>query len=173
MVYTNTKNRKKLLKAILNETVAASGAHASGGKRVDLKDSLLVELISKIKAKGLSPDEFETQTLLRAQSQQTAPKGEIEPSLAQQICPIYAKYVEDCRRNNSLDFDDLLMYGVKLLDERNDCVDCQHIFVDEFQDTNSIQFRLMTLFAQKQRNISIVGDPDQSSELHVSHINHC
>jgi DNA helicase II / ATP-dependent DNA helicase PcrA len=173
MVYTNAIDRKKLLKAILNETVASSGAHASGGKRADLKDGLLVELISKIKAKGLSPDEFEAQTMLRAQSQQTTPKGEIELSLAQQLCPIYATYVEDCRRNNSLDFDDLLMYGVKLLGERNDCVDCQHIFVDEFQDTNSIQFRLMTLFAKMQRNISVVGDPDQSSKLHVSLVNYC
>lgn len=55
------------------------------------------------------------------------------------------------------------MYGVKLLEEKNDCIDCQHIFVDEFQDTNAIQLRLMSLFAKKQRNVSVVGDPDQSS----------
>lgn len=155
-------SRKKLISAILKDTVAMAGAHSSGSQRINMKDSLAVEYISKVKSKGLTPEQLEAKALAEPESKEML-KGEISASLARQISPLYTKYVEDCRKNNALDFDDLLMFGVKLLEEYNDCVDCQHIFVDEFQDTNAVQFKLMTLFAMKHRNISIVGDPDQSS----------
>ncbi|KAG8764392.1 hypothetical protein FRC16_008397, partial [Serendipita sp. 398] len=79
-----------------------------------------------------------------------------------QLVPVYSQYIDECKRHNALDFDDLLAYGVKLLKARPDCVDCQHVFVDEFQDTNTVQFELMAKLAGKNGNVSIVGDPDQS-----------
>jgi len=67
-------------------------------------------------------------------------------------------------KQNALDFDDLLGYGAKLLKKAPYVIKCQHIFVDEFQDTNSTQLELMCLFAQSRKRVTVVGDPDQSSE---------
>lgn len=80
---------------------------------------------------------------------------------------IYASYQEKLRQNNALDFDDLLLLTVQLLQENAEVREkyqdkFQYIMVDEYQDTNHVQYLLTKLLAGKHRNICVVGDADQS-----------
>lgn len=80
---------------------------------------------------------------------------------------VYDFYQKALRLNNAMDFDDLLMNTVLLLQERPDVLAAyqeryQHILVDEFQDTNVAQYSLLNLLAQNHSNIFVVGDSDQS-----------
>ena len=80
---------------------------------------------------------------------------------------VYHHYEEIMARNNAVDFDDLLMKSVQLLEEyrfvREHYQDRYvHVMVDEFQDTNVAQYRLARLLAGDRQNICVVGDPDQS-----------
>jgi DNA helicase-2/ATP-dependent DNA helicase PcrA len=154
-----------MIKEILKNIVDSSGAHAAQNGKFDLQENLAAELISKAKAKGLSPEDIKIKAEKDMEKREPLPKGEFSPDVWLKVSRVYAKYAAECKKNNMLDFDDLLVCGVKLLKARPTCVDCYHIFVDEFQDTNTTQFELMCLFAQIHRNVSIVGDPDQSSEL--------
>lgn len=75
----------------------------------------------------------------------------------------YAEYEEALRRSNLLDYDDLLLRCVDLLRNHPSCVsNVEAVLIDEFQDTNLVQFDLMRLFAAHRKRITIVGDPDQS-----------
>jgi DNA helicase II / ATP-dependent DNA helicase PcrA len=79
---------------------------------------------------------------------------------------VYEKYNAILRANNALDFDDLLMESVRLLQTNQTVRDRMqerylHVLVDEFQDTNIAQYRLVNLIAGKHRNLFCVGDPDQ------------
>jgi DNA helicase-2/ATP-dependent DNA helicase PcrA len=75
----------------------------------------------------------------------------------------YAEYQSHLERSNLLDYDDLLVRCVELLRQHPTCVsNIQAVLIDEYQDTNGIQFELMKLFAQRNQRITIVGDPDQS-----------
>ena len=80
---------------------------------------------------------------------------------------VYYQYIEVLQKNNSVDFDDLLRLPVKLFTEHKDVLDnyqekYQYILIDEYQDTNGVQYKLSKLLARKYQNIFIVGDPDQS-----------
>lgn len=80
---------------------------------------------------------------------------------------IYHKYQEKLRESNVIDFDDLLLKPVELFMEREDILDryqehFQYILIDEYQDTNPVQYRLCKLLASKLRNIFVVGDMNQS-----------
>lgn len=80
---------------------------------------------------------------------------------------IYASYQEKLRQNNALDFDDLLLLTVQLLQENAEVREkyqdkFQYIMVDEYQDTNHVQYLLTKLLAGRHRNICVVGDADQS-----------
>src|SRR5882724_11894226 len=80
---------------------------------------------------------------------------------------IYKLYEERLHANNALDFDDLLIKAVRLLRDVAEVREkynnkFRYIFVDEYQDTNSLQFALISLLTQKQQNICVVGDEDQS-----------
>jgi superfamily I DNA/RNA helicase len=76
---------------------------------------------------------------------------------------IYRQYEEKLREHGSLDFDDLLVYGLKLFRKSPGILsDCKHILVDEFQDTNTTQYELMKLFSKAHGCVTVVGDPDQS-----------
>ncbi|MBE3044756.1 ATP-dependent helicase, partial [Candidatus Bathyarchaeota archaeon] len=76
---------------------------------------------------------------------------------------VYDEYEEHLRRSNLLDYDDLLVRGVELLQKHPSCVrNVQTVLVDEYQDTNGIQYELTRLLASAQNRITIVGDPDQS-----------
>lgn len=75
----------------------------------------------------------------------------------------YQEYQSHLEKSNLLDFDDLLVKCVELLQKFPSCVsNIQTVLIDEYQDTNGIQYELMKLFAQKHKRITIVGDPDQS-----------
>ncbi|ADU50410.1 ATP-dependent DNA helicase PcrA [Thermaerobacter marianensis DSM 12885] len=85
----------------------------------------------------------------------------------QQVAAVYAAYQERLQRNGAMDFDDLLMQAVRLLEEAPDVLAYYqrrfvHILVDEYQDTNHAQYRLLRLLAAGHRNLFVVGDPDQS-----------
>jgi DNA helicase-2/ATP-dependent DNA helicase PcrA len=80
---------------------------------------------------------------------------------------VYPRYQELLRQSNGLDFDDLLLEVVRLLEARPDILAryqdrYQHILVDEFQDTNTVQYALISRLAAKSHNIFCVGDEDQS-----------
>jgi DNA helicase-2/ATP-dependent DNA helicase PcrA len=80
---------------------------------------------------------------------------------------IYPRYQELLRQSNALDFDDLLLEVVRLFDEKPDILAryqdrYQHVLVDEFQDTNTVQYALISRLSAKSHNIFCVGDEDQS-----------
>ncbi|OHE94286.1 UvrD/REP helicase [Colletotrichum orchidophilum] len=75
----------------------------------------------------------------------------------------FREYQSHLQRSNLLDYDDLLTQCVELLRKHPSCVaNVQAVLIDEYQDTNGIQYELMRLFAQARERITIVGDPDQS-----------
>src|SRR5436190_11093951 len=83
------------------------------------------------------------------------------------IARIYKTYEERLHANNALDFDDLMIKTVRLLRDAPEVRDkynrkFHYILVDEYQDTNSLQFALVSLLTQQQQNICVVGDEDQS-----------
>ena len=80
---------------------------------------------------------------------------------------IYYEYEEILHRNNSVDFDDLLTLPVKLFSEHKDLLEkyqdrYRYILIDEYQDTNEVQYKFSKMLAKKYKNLFIVGDPDQS-----------
>ena len=84
-----------------------------------------------------------------------------------QVAEIYTAYQEELKKNNALDFDDLLVKTVELLQSDLDVREYyqnrfQYIMVDEYQDTNHAQFKLIELLAGKHGNLCVVGDDDQS-----------
>src|SRR6185436_16310961 len=83
------------------------------------------------------------------------------------IARVYETYEERLHANNALDFDDLMIKTVRLLREVPEVREkynnkFRYILVDEYQDTNSLQFSLISLLTEKQQNIAVVGDEDQS-----------
>ena len=86
---------------------------------------------------------------------------------ARKISEIYNMYQANLVENNALDFDDLLMLAVKVLQEHEDIRQkyqerFKYILVDEYQDTNGAQYQLTSLLAGMYRNLCVVGDADQS-----------
>ena len=80
---------------------------------------------------------------------------------------VYVRYQDELRKNNSLDFDDLIMHTVNLCERHPDVLEkyqkeFSYLLIDEFQDTNASQYRLSRLLASKHKNICAVGDDDQS-----------
>lgn len=83
------------------------------------------------------------------------------------IARVFQQYEERLQRNNALDFDDLLIKTVRLLRDAPEVREryndrFRYLLVDEYQDTNSLQFGLIRLLTEQQQNICVVGDPDQS-----------
>ncbi len=85
----------------------------------------------------------------------------------QKISEVYEAYQRVLKKNNALDFDDLLMLAVQLLQTSEEVREkyqkrFQYILVDEYQDTNGAQYQLTKILAAKHRNLCVVGDADQS-----------
>lgn len=83
------------------------------------------------------------------------------------VAQVYENYQKRLRKNQSLDFDDLIMQTIRLFEEVPDVLEYyqnrfQYIHVDEYQDTNHSQYRLVKMLAKKFENICVVGDSDQS-----------
>ncbi|GAB7353712.1 hypothetical protein MBLNU459_g4114t1 [Dothideomycetes sp. NU459] len=103
--------------------------------------------ISSLKAKSISSDQYAATT----------------KTVEQEFAIVYAEYEDALKTSNLLDYDDLLLRCADLLRGHPKCVsNVQAVLIDEFQDTNNVQFDLMCLFAQHKKTVTIVGDPDQS-----------
>ncbi len=117
------------------------------------KERSLMSAISSAKNELILPDEFE----LNAGGDFAKLK----------IAKVYREYEAQLKANNALDFDDLLVKTVQLLQTQSDVLEnyqerFRYIMVDEYQDTNTVQFQLVRLLAGKYRNLCVEGDDDQS-----------
>ncbi len=88
-------------------------------------------------------------------------------AIGAELTEIYRRYIKKLKNNNALDFDDIIMLTVKILKEDEDIAEhyqaqFQYILVDEYQDTNHLQYELVMLLAKGYGNICVVGDDDQS-----------
>ena len=91
----------------------------------------------------------------------------VEDFFEQRVAQLYRIYQDYLRENNALDFDDLIMMTVELFESCADVLESyqdkfKYILIDEYQDTNHSQYRLVRALAQKHQNICVVGDDDQS-----------
>ncbi|PIG69038.1 ATP-dependent DNA helicase [Aspergillus arachidicola] len=108
--------------------------------------------ISYQKAHGVTPEDLEAKQM----------KGS-KVLEHREFVQVYQAYESHLADSNLLDYDDLLLRCAQLLRQHPECVsNVQSVLVDEFQDTNHIQYQLMNLFASQNRRITVVGDPDQS-----------
>ena len=117
------------------------------------KERTLLGAISAAKNEMISPEEFRIQ----AEGDFTRKK----------IAEAYIEYEKEMRANNALDFDDLLVKTVQLFQTQPDVLEYyqnrfRYIMVDEYQDTNTVQFMLVSTLAGKYKNLCVVGDDDQS-----------
>ncbi|KAI0028991.1 P-loop containing nucleoside triphosphate hydrolase protein [Vararia minispora EC-137] len=122
--------------------------------------------ISRSKSKGFSPDTHVLDLLQHHHHHHVPDTKRAEATLAyahRLVVRIWRAYDAELRASNLLDFDDLLVFGVRLVKNYKQAVGwCRHVLVDEFQDTNSLQYQLMRYIAADHDHITIVGDPDQS-----------
>ncbi len=117
------------------------------------KESSVLAQISKLKDSMTDPDKFINLNY--------------KDFYLRNIGELYALYQEKLKQYNALDFDDLIIKTVQLLKSNADVLDYyqrkfKYVFVDEYQDTNKVQYDLTTLLSDKYNNICVVGDPDQS-----------
>lgn len=83
------------------------------------------------------------------------------------VAKVYTAYEAEMRRANALDFDDLILMTVRLLEDTPEVLAryqarFEHLFVDEYQDTNVVQYRMVKALASLRGNLTVVGDDDQS-----------
>ena len=140
----DTDDQKTLMKEVCRKTDIDT-------KR--FKERMLLSVISSAKNEMILPEEFELNA-----------GGDF---VQLKIAKVYKEYEAKMRANNALDFDDLLVKTVQLLETQPDVREnyqerFRYIMVDEYQDTNTVQFRLVSLLAGKYRNLCVVGDDDQS-----------
>ena len=119
------------------------------------KEKSLLAAISSAKDELISPEEF---ALRAVNAGDYAKRKQSE---------VYREYQETLRKNNALDFDDLIVKTVELFETDPEVLDYyqerfRYIMVDEYQDTNTAQFKLISLLARKYKNLCVVGDDDQS-----------
>ena len=117
------------------------------------KEKMLLSRISVAKDELVTPDEMYT----RANNDYTQMR----------IAEVYRVYEERLKKNNAVDFDDIINLTVELFEKNDDVLDYyqerfKYIMVDEYQDTNTAQFKLVSLLARKYHNLCVVGDDDQS-----------
>ena len=117
------------------------------------KERALLGMISSAKDEMITPEEYELQA-----------EGDFG---RKKVAAVYKEYEKQLRANNALDFDDLLLKTVQLLKTQPDVLEnyqqrFRYIMVDEYQDTNTVQFEFVHLLAKKYRNLCVVGDDDQS-----------
>ncbi len=114
--------------------------------------SMIIAVISKCKEREEGPEEF-----------LASAKGLL---YEKHIYDVYRRYQEELMSANAMDFDDLLWNGVRLLEQNPDILShysnrFRYIMVDEYQDTNYLQYKLIYMLAQTHGNLCVVGDDDQ------------
>jgi len=139
-VIIDSDDKKRLIRAIAKE------------KKIDLNLAFIASEISKYKNSILSPE-------------LVVEKAELPDY--KKIASIYVDYQKNIEENNLVDFDDLLMLTYKILSENDDLRKetsnrYKYIMVDEYQDTNELQFQLLELLSSEHNNLCVVGDDDQS-----------
>ena len=127
-------------------------------KRLDIdtkvyKERAILAAISKAKDELIGPEEYEMNVM-----------GDFSK---RKLALAYKEYQKELKKNNALDFDDLIMKTVELFQACPDVLEYfqerfKYIMVDEYQDTNTAQFKFVSLLAGKYRNLCVVGDDDQS-----------
>ncbi|MDO4266967.1 MAG: DNA helicase PcrA [Eubacteriales bacterium] len=127
-------------------------------KKMDLdpkqfRDRTVLSAISNAKNELISPEEFRLNA-----------EGDWRE---RRIAEAYQQYQEELKKNNALDFDDLIFKTVDLFQTSREVLEYyqerfRYIMVDEYQDTNTAQFKLISLLAGKYKNLCVVGDDDQS-----------
>ena len=115
----------------------------------------VLSIISAAKDRYESPEDF-------AKSHQNENDWKLS-----RVAKIYAKYAKKLRDANALDFDDIIYYTVQLLQQDKDVLQYyqnkfRYVLVDEYQDTNHLQYLLTSLLAGGRKNLCVVGDDDQS-----------
>ena len=118
----------------------------------EFRANYILAVISDKKNQGISPREFELES-----------EGDRR---SKALVSAYYLYEQKLKENNAMDFDDLLLNAVKLLKKDKDVLvyyqdKFQYIMVDEYQDTNRVQYELIYMLARKNKNICVVGDDDQ------------
>ncbi|KIK45214.1 hypothetical protein CY34DRAFT_78359 [Suillus luteus UH-Slu-Lm8-n1] len=130
---------------------------------IQVNAATLCSLISRAKSKGETPEDVIPRKGSRHISSKATSSKSTNEDFQRVFAEIYRDYEKTLRKNNSLDFDDLLLFGVRLFSQHpRYAAWCQHILVDEFQDTNAVQYELMCCIAAASRCVTVVGDPDQS-----------
>jgi DNA helicase-2/ATP-dependent DNA helicase PcrA len=124
-------------------------------RELDIGDQVLTPraaagLIDAAKNRGVSPEQYDRNDLWH-----------------ERAAKVYALYQQKMRRANAVDFGDLLLLTVRLFEEHPAVLDryrdrLWHVLVDEYQDTNRVQYRLTNLLTSERRNLCVVGDEDQS-----------
>lgn len=117
------------------------------------KERAIIPIISTLKDSMTSPD--------------TYIKQNYSDYYSKNVGELYSLYQKKLKSNNALDFDDLIIRTVELFKQESDVLGYyqkrfKHIFVDEFQDTNKIQYQFVKMLSQGHKNLCVVGDDDQS-----------
>lgn len=117
------------------------------------KERAVLAKISSAKDEMMTPEEYELNA-----------GGDFREK---KIAQIYREYQKELKKNNALDFDDLILKTVELFENVPEVLNYyqekfRYIMVDEYQDTNLVQFKLVDLLAKKYKNLCVVGDDDQS-----------
>jgi DNA helicase-2/ATP-dependent DNA helicase PcrA len=131
----------------------------------DTQDSnAIVKRICKSHRLTIEPNSARSRiSHLKAKGGVEALRGTKKSQEIQEIQICFAEYEASLKKSNLLDYDDLLLRCVELLRKFPGCVsNVEAVLIDEFQDTNIVQFDLMRLFASQRKRVTIVGDPDQS-----------
>lgn len=139
----DTQDRDQLIKQLMRERDLPVK---------ELRPSRVGHRISSLKNQGLTPDIWEP--------------DELDP-MERYVHRLYGPYQEALASMNAMDFDDLLLHFLKLIETDEEEREryarrFRHVLVDEFQDTNSIQYRIVRGLSDVHRNLCVVGDPDQS-----------
>ncbi len=130
---------KSLIKRIIND-------HSIN---LQISPKAIAGKISKAKNRLISPEDY----------------SESDDFRAPLIKTVYELYQETLKTNNAMDFDDLLVNAYEVLNRSNEALlrfSFKYILVDEYQDTNHIQYELLKLLSTKHNNLTVVGDEDQS-----------
>lgn len=163
----------------LGASILRDNATRLGLKRhfsiADQDDSLAL-IKTAIKDNGLDPARFDPRRILRAVSREKGNRVTLERYTetatadnfwSKIILQVWQKYEDGLRRQNTLDFDDLLLWPVRLFETQPDILEgyrdrWHYLLIDEYQDTNFIQYQLARLLAGPRQNICAVGDLDQA-----------